>query len=107
MKLDLGDLTLKNRRDLPAYLKSNGVVSMTISSMNNGWLVNTRDKNHKVPYQFLLGNKFVDLSETVELSAENRPLHEKRLVFSFQNKPSPLARAGQYEDIVTVSLYAK
>lgn len=107
IRIDLGDLTKKNLRDLPVVIESNGFVSMSVSSFNKGNLVNVTNKQNKVPYQLQLGGQQVNLTDEMILDTGNRPFVSQKMIASFQNTAKPFARAGQYEDVVTISLYAR
>ncbi|MGF1708685.1 hypothetical protein [Enterovibrio baiacu] len=107
VRVHLGDLTQSNRRDLPVFMESNGFVSMALSSQNKGNLVSVSNKRNKVPYQVMFAGKKVELVDDVVFDIGNRPFRQQKVTLSFLNKPEPYARAGQYEDVVTVSLFAR
>ncbi|MEC4728537.1 hypothetical protein HWQ46_23730 [Shewanella sp. D64] len=107
VRVHLGDLTQRNRRDLPVYVESNSFVSMTVASLNQGNLVNVTNRRNKVPYQLLFSGQQIDLVDEVTFDINNRPFSGKKMTISFQNTAKPFARAGLYEDVVTISLYAR
>lgn len=107
VRLNLGDLTKKNRRDLPVYIESNGFVSMTVASLNHGNLVNVTNKQNKVPYQLRFRGQQVDLAAEAVFDINNRSFRGQKMTMSFQNTAKPFARAGHYEDVVTITLYAR
>ncbi|MDD1784110.1 hypothetical protein LRP49_23325 [Enterovibrio sp. ZSDZ35] len=107
VKLQLGDLTQRNRRDLPVYVESNGFVSMAFSSQNKGKLVNVTNKQNTVPYSLMYGGQKINLADDVVIDVGQRPYHGRKLPLAFENKAEPFARAGQYEDVVTISVFAR
>lgn len=107
VRLHLGDLTTKNSRDLPIYIESNGLVSMTVTSLNKGSLVSVTNKQNKVPYQLYFRGKRIDLMSQTAFRLNNRQSSQQKMIMSFQNTAKPFARAGQYEDIVTINLNAR
>nr|WP_232313515.1 hypothetical protein [Enterovibrio coralii] len=107
VKLQLGDLTKRNRRDLPVFVESNGFVSMAFSSQNKGKLVNVRNKQNSVPYTLMYGGQKINLTDDVVIDVGQRPYRGRKLPLAFENKAEPFARAGQYEDVVTISVFAR
>lgn len=107
VRLHLGDLTQKNRRELPVYMESNGFVIMALSSHNKGRLVNVSNKQNSVPYRLMFGGQALSLTDETTVDVGNRPFRSNKVILSFENAPQPYARAGLYEDVVTVSLFAR
>ncbi|MEZ9595866.1 hypothetical protein AB4298_14620 [Shewanella sp. 10N.261.52.F9] len=107
VRVDLGNLTQQNRKELPLFIESNSYVGVSMSSLNNGHLVNVTNKKNKVPYQLLFRGQQVNLINEAEFNINNRLLNGQKMPISFQNTPKPFARAGYYEDIITINLFAK
>ncbi|MBV7315415.1 hypothetical protein [Shewanella sp. NIFS-20-20] len=107
VRLHLGDLTRRNQRELPVYLESNTMVSMRVSSKNHGALVHVEQSQHQVPYQMLFAGQVIDLASEAQLVIAERAKTGKNVSLVFENQASPYARAGQYEDVVTVSIFAR
>ncbi|WP_028768148.1 hypothetical protein [Shewanella fidelis] len=107
IRIDLGNLTQKNRKELPLFIESNSYVDISMSSSNKGSLVNLKNKQNKVPYQVLFLGQQVSLINEAEFSISNRLLDGQKMAIYFENSPMPFARAGLYEDIITINLFAK
>ncbi|WP_407333951.1 hypothetical protein [Enterovibrio sp. 27052020O] len=107
VRVHLGDLTQRNRREIPVYMESNGFVSIAFSSQNKGQLVNTTSRRNQVPYQLHFADQSVNLTDEVTFNAGNRPFRGKKVTIAFENTASPYARAGQYEDVVTINMFAR
>ncbi|ABZ77432.1 conserved hypothetical protein [Shewanella halifaxensis HAW-EB4] len=107
IRVHLGNLTQKNRKELPLFIESNSYVGISMSSLNNGYLVNLTNKKNKVPYQLLFRGQQVNLLNEAEFNINNRLLNGQKMSILFQNTPMPFARAGYYEDIITINLFAK
>ncbi|MCG9730840.1 hypothetical protein L1D44_13480 [Shewanella sp. Isolate13] len=107
IRVHLGNLTQKNRKELPLFIESNSYVGISMSSLNKGHLVNITNKKNKVPYQLLFRGQQVNLLNDAEFNINNRFLNGQKMSITFQNNPMPFARAGYYEDIITINLFAK
>ncbi|MCK8044238.1 hypothetical protein MSG37_05040 [Shewanella sp. 1CM18E] len=107
VRVNLGNLTQKNSKELPIFIESNSYVGVSMSSENNGYLVNLTNKNNKVPYKLQFLGQQLNLANNVEFNITNRLLNGQKMAIIFQNTPMPFARAGQYEDIITINLFAR
>lgn len=107
VRLDLGDLTRANSVELPVYLDSNGFVTMSVKSENQGKLTLVNDAKHQIPYEFKLTGRSLPLQDETIVDVGHRAGGEQRVDLSFHNQAAPFARAGTYEDIVTISMWAR
>lgn len=105
--VNLGDLSQRNQRELPVYVESNTLVSMRVSSKHAGALVHTSNAQNRVPYKMLFAGQEIVLTSEALLDIAQRPLMGKNVSLVFENQASPFARAGHYEDVVTVSIFAR
>ncbi|MBY5980494.1 hypothetical protein [Ferrimonas balearica] len=107
VKLELGDLSRTNRQTLPVVVESNGFVQMSLSSQNQGSLKHLRNSDIEVPYVVKVAKRQYQLTDQVRIDVAQRPVRGQRVELVFENEAQPYARAGKYQDVVTISLFAR
>lgn len=104
ISVNMGNLTIKNRRKLTLVVLSNTSVKLEIDSENNQKLVNQLRPDFSVPYYVKVDGRNANHNSPMFLNT--RQNKQTKVQLAFENKAIPGAKAGRYEDEMTISLIA-
>lgn len=104
VRVNMGNLTQKNKRDLDIIVTSNASVKLEVRSQNDGYLVNVARSRYKIPYAVSLQGRQLEHGAPIFLNIGKNS--QSRFTMGFENTAVPGAAHGRYEDKMTVSLIA-
>jgi hypothetical protein len=107
-RVDLGELRTGAADEFDLFINSNSDVTLEVESKNQGDLVHELDSSLRIPYDFALNNRYLDLRTSSVLNMARQQQGDWRIPARVSVPyVSRTARAGEYSDVISIDIYPR